>query len=263
MIIKAEGIVKEFTTSGLFGLNKNVFQAVKGVDIEISSGQTVGLVGESGSGKSTLGEIIGGLQEATKGTIYYKGQDISNMNKKEYKNYRKNIQFIFQDPQGSMNPYFTVEEVLKEPLLVLGDNLTTSEINSRVVNLLNRVGLGEEYLKRRPRELSGGQCQRAAIARALMLEPELVICDEAVSALDVSVQAQILNLMRELQDELGISYLFISHDIATVKYMSDQLVVMYRGDLVEKGPAKVLLENPQADYTKRLLKYSRLMDAAK
>lgn len=260
-IISGEKITKRFPIESKEFFKKKEFTALDEVSISIGKAGTIGVVGESGSGKSTLGEILGDLQKPTEGIVYYKGKDIRSFSKEEYGAYRKNVQFIFQNPQGSMNPYFKIEKVLIEPMKTLIKDIGEKEALEKIEEMIHQVGLDKTYLQKYPSELSGGQSQRIAIARALLLEPELVICDECVSALDVSVQAQILNLMKELQKRLGISYLFISHDIATVKYMSDDLLVLYKGNVVEKGPAEDILRDPEHEYTNKLLKYARLQGA--
>lgn len=253
-ILFGENIYKEYILSkNIFGKPIKKYEALKGIDIGVCCGQTIGIVGESGSGKSTTGEILGDLQKPTSGRVFYLGEDVSQMTEEEYKKYRGDVQFIFQDPKGSMNPKFTVDQVLKEPLLTLGILHEGSEMDHLIKNYLEKVGLEEDVLTQNPSRLSGGQCQRIAIARALIVKPKIVICDEPVSALDVSVQAQILNLLKDLQKELKIAYIFISHDIGVVNYMADRIVVMHLGKIIETGSAAEIFNNPKEDYTKKLI----------
>lgn len=240
---------------------RNLLTAVNNVSLSIPENSSIGVVGESGSGKSTLGELLGNLQKPEGGVVRYKGKDISSMSPSEYMEYRRNVQFIFQNPQGSMNPHYRIRDIMLEPMRTLLPNYDETSALKDVKAMMASIGLSEEYLDRYPNELSGGQCQRVAIGRALLLKPELIICDECVSALDVSVQAQILNLMKSLKREYGTSYLFISHDIAAVKYMSDEILVMYKGRAVEYGSAAEIIYNPQHNYTKRLIKYNLLKGA--
>lgn len=253
--LRGENIVKEFIAErkAIIGTPKRFFRALDDVSFEIMEGETVGLVGESGSGKSTLGEILGGLREASSGQVLYKGKDISKMSKVEYHDYRKDVQFIFQDPKGSMNPHFKIKDVVAEPLITLKISRDKEEIQEKVIEMIKKVGLEADSIEKYPGEISGGQCQRVAIARALIVNPKVIICDEAVSALDVSVQAQILNLLRDLQDQFNTAYIFISHDIGVVNYMADRIIVMNRGQIVEKGTADQVFKNPQEEYTKKLV----------
>ncbi len=237
----------------VIGKPKRLFLALNVVSFYIHEGETVGIVGESGSGKSTLGEILGGLQAASRGEVYFKSKDIRTMNKNEYQQYRKNVQFIFQDPKGSLHPYFKVRELIGEPLLTLNICHDRRLIAGKVTRMMAQVKLEEEYADKYPSELSGGQCQRVAIARALIVNPQVIICDEVVSALDVSVQAQILNLLKDLQRQYSTAYIFISHDIGVVNYMSDRIVVMSRGNIVETGTADQILKSPADPYTQNLV----------
>ena len=253
-VLKGENLHKEYVMrKDLFGKPVKKYVALKGIDIGVCCGETLGLVGESGSGKSTTGEILGDLQQPTDGKVYYLGKNVSEMTKEEYRNYRRDIQFIFQDPKGSMNPKFTVYQVMKEPLVTLGVMREGPEMDALIKDYIEKVGLEEDILTENPGRLSGGQCQRIAIARALIVKPKVVICDEPVSALDVSVQAQILNLLRDLQKELKIAYVFISHDIGIVNYMADWIAVMYLGEIVESGTAEEVFGNPKDEYTKKLV----------
>ena len=228
-------------------------KAVTGVSFVIPTGKTVGLVGESGSGKTTVAMAIMNLVSATEGNILFRGRDITNLSEKEFRPLRRQIQIIFQDPFGSLNPRWDVLRIVTEPFQVHFPSLTASERKERAAELLRRVGLKPELLQRFPHEFSGGQRQRIGIARALAVEPALIVCDEPVSALDVSVQAQIVNLLEDLQQELGISYLFISHDLAVVEHISDLVVVMYRGEVVEAAAAEIIYRDPKHEYTRNLL----------
>lgn len=258
VLISCEGLVKEFPVKrAVFtGRVKEVFRAVDTVNLEVHAGETLGLVGESGSGKSTTGEILGDLQRPSAGTVKYRGKDIRSLSGAEYERYRRNVQFIFQDPKGSMNPNARIEAILTEPLITLKLESDPLRRKTLACEMCDAVGLERSVLRKFPAELSGGQCQRIAIARALITKPELIVCDEAVSALDVSVQAQILNLLKEVQRSFGLSYLFISHDIGVVNFMADRVAVMYRGKIVESGSADEVLLHPTQDYTKRLLEAS-------
>ena len=252
IILDVHDLKKSFySRKGLFG--KEEFQAVKGVSFQLAKGKTLGLVGESGSGKTTIGLLLMRLQEATGGKALFEGQDILAMSEKEFARYQRKIQIIFQNPYASLNPRFTVGQILMEPMQVHGIGMNDSERKQMALDLLERVSLPAQAFYRYPHEFSGGQRQRIAIARCLTLKPEILICDESVSALDVSVQAQVLNLLQDLQDEFGLSYIFISHDLSVVKYISDQIMVMNHGDLVEIANSDDLYQSPQHEYTKRLL----------
>lgn len=248
-------VTKEFVTQRrILSGNPNIkVTAVDDISLSIRAGETLGIVGESGSGKSTIGEILGGLQKATQGSVYFEGIDILDADKAQRKHYRRNVQFIFQDPKGSMNPHFTIEKVIGEPLVTLDVCKDKAKIKQEVARMIELVGLEADTIEKYPSELSGGQCQRVAIARALAVNPKVIICDEPVSALDVSVQAQILNLLKDLQKEFGIAYLFISHDIGVVNYMADRIIVMNRGSIVETGDAERIFKHPVEDYTKKLV----------
>ena len=252
IILDVRDLKKSFySRKGLFG--KQEFQAVKGVSFQLAKGKTLGLVGESGSGKTTIGLLLMRLQEATGGKALFEGQDILAMSEKEFARYQRKIQIIFQNPYASLNPRFTVGQILMEPMQVHRIGANDSERKQMALDLLERVSLPAQAFYRYPHEFSGGQRQRIAIARCLTLKPEVLICDESVSALDVSVQAQVLNLLQDLQDEFGLSYIFISHDLSVVKYISDQIMVLNHGDLVEIANSDDLYQSPQHDYTKRLL----------
>ena len=228
-------------------------KAVTNVSFVIPAGKTVGLVGESGSGKTTVAMAILNLVPVTRGNILFRGQDITNLPEKEFRPLRRQIQIIFQDPFGSLNPRWNILRIVSEPFQVHFPSLTASQRKERAAELLRRVGLNPDLLRRFPHEFSGGQRQRIGIARALAVEPELIVCDEPVSALDVSVQAQIVNLLDDLQQESGISYLFIAHDLAVVEHISDQVAVMYRGEIVETAAAEQICHKPQHEYTRKLL----------
>ncbi|OOW13934.1 ABC transporter ATP-binding protein [Acinetobacter sp. MF4640] len=252
VILDVRDLKKSFySRKGLFG--KEEFQAVKGVSFQLAKGKTLGLVGESGSGKTTIGLLLMRLQEATGGKALFEGQDILAMSEKEFARYQRKIQIIFQNPYASLNPRFTVGQILMEPMQVHRIGANDIERKQMALDLLERVSLPAQAFYRYPHEFSGGQRQRIAIARCLTLKPEVLICDESVSALDVSVQAQVLNLLQDLQDEFGLSYIFISHDLSVVKYISDQIMVMNHGDLVEIANSDDLYQSPQHEYTKRLL----------
>lgn len=252
IILDVRDLKKSFySRKGLFG--KEEFQAVKGVSFQLAKGKTLGLVGESGSGKTTIGLLLMRLQEATGGKALFEGQDILAMSEKEFARYQRKIQIIFQNPYASLNPRFTVGQILMEPMQVHRIGANDAERKQMALELLERVSLPAQAFYRYPHEFSGGQRQRIAIARCLTLKPEVLICDESVSALDVSVQAQVLNLLQDLQDEFGLSYIFISHDLSVVKYISDQIMVMNHGDLVEIANSDDLYQSPQHEYTKRLL----------
>ena len=237
---------------GLFG-QKAVFKAVDGVSFKLYEGETLGLVGESGCGKSSLGKAILQLDKATSGSIIYKGKDLSMLSKKELRQLRKEVQIIFQDPLSSLNPRLTVGMAIMEPMGVhkLHKNDTARKL--KTLELLEKVGLNHSAFERYPHEFSGGQRQRIGIARTIAVEPKLILCDESVSALDISVQAQVLNLLNALKKDFGFTYIFISHDLAVVKYMSDQLIVMDKGKIVEKGEADYVYANPKKPYTKKLI----------
>ncbi len=241
-----------FSNVGIFA-KKEIVKAVDDVSFSVFEGETLGLVGESGCGKSTLGRTILQLEKVTSGSIKYRGRELTKLSKGEIRNLRKEIQIIFQDPYSSLNPRLMIGQALMEPMEVHGLAKTKKERKERVLSLLQKVGLDESYFYRYPHELSGGQRQRVGIARTIAVEPKLVICDESVSALDISVQAQVLNLLNELKDDFGFTYIFISHDLAVVKYMSDQLLVMNKGRIEELGDADEIYENPQTEYSRKLI----------
>ena len=252
IILDVRDLKKSFySRKGLFG--KDEFQAVKGISFQLAKGKTLGLVGESGSGKTTIGLLLMRLQQATGGKALFQGRDILDMSEQEFTQYQRKIQIIFQNPYASLNPRFTVGQILMEPMQIHKIGQDDAERKQMALDLLERVSLPAQAFYRYPHEFSGGQRQRIAIARCLTLKPEILICDESVSALDVSVQAQVLNLLQDLQDEFGLSYIFISHDLSVVKYISDQIMVMNHGELVEIANSDELYQSPQHEYTKRLL----------
>lgn len=236
-----------------FPVKKHKLHAVDGLNFKIEKGKTLGVVGESGCGKSTLGKTMIRLIEPTAGKMLYKGQDVFAMNRKEMKEIRKKINIIFQDPYASLDPRMTVMESIMEPLLLTRMFSNKREAIPRVKELMEIVGLSERVADSYPHELDGGRRQRVGIARTLSVNPEFIVCDEPVSALDVSIQAQILNLLMDLQDEFGLTYLFITHDLSVVRHISDVILVMYRGVCVEQAGAEELFENPVHPYTKALL----------
>jgi oligopeptide transport system ATP-binding protein len=239
--------------SGLLRRVVDHVKAVDGVSFAIAQGSTVGLVGESGSGKTTIGRAIARLAPITTGSIRYRGERITGLSRTAFKPWRRRIATIFQDPFNSLNPRMSVAEIIGEPIDIHFPTWTRQRRTERCRELLERVSLDAEHLERYPHEFSGGQRQRIGIARALAAEPEFVICDEPVSALDVSVQAQIINLLQDLQEELGLTYLFIAHDLAVVEHISDQVLVMTEGRIVEQASAEAIYRNPQHEYTRRLL----------
>ncbi|HDG97614.1 MAG TPA: ATP-binding cassette domain-containing protein [Desulfobacterales bacterium] len=251
-LLKVEGLKKYFPVKrGFLQRTRAWVKAVDGVDLELARGQTIGLVGESGCGKSTVARLILRLLVPDQGKIIYSGMDIAHLEEKELKPLRRQIQIIFQDPFGSLNPRMTIGQTIEEGLRVKGIN-DRAQRKEKVAELLQMAGLSPEVADRYPHEFSGGQRQRVGIARALSVEPSLIVCDEPVSALDVSIQAQILNLLKSLQDNLGLSYLFISHDLNVVGYMSDWVAVMYLGQIMEYAQADSLFTQPLHPYTKAL-----------
>ncbi|WP_042478879.1 ABC transporter ATP-binding protein [Bacillus ndiopicus] len=252
-LLKVEGLKQYFPIKGGFlGRTVNHVKALDGVSFTIYEGETVSIVGESGCGKSTTGRAILRLEEPTEGTVEFQGTDLTKISKKEMRKFRKDLQIIFQDPYASINPRQTVASVLNEAMHIQ-NVLPPNQRRARIEELLETVGLRPYQADRYPHEFSGGQRQRIGIARALSVDPKLIICDEAVSALDVSIQAQVLNLLEELQEEYGLTYLFISHDLGVVRHISDRIIVMYLGKIVEIADKTSLFENPQHPYTKALL----------
>lgn len=252
-LLKVSGLKKYFPiTSGILSRVSNYVKAVDGVDLTVSRGETLGLVGESGCGKTTLGKTIIKLHEPTEGEIIFEDKDITNLSASRMRPVRKRMQIVFQDPYGSLNPRMKVEDIVAEGLVIHG-HTSGAERKGAVRETLRTVGLREDALSRYPHEFSGGQRQRIAIARAIALKPDFIVCDEPISALDVSVQAQIINLFIELQEKLGLTYLFISHDLRVVKHISDRVAVMYLGKIIELAASKELYENPLHPYTKVLI----------
>lgn len=253
-LLQVEGLTKYFyKPQGLFGQKKQIVKSVDHVTFDIMRNETLGLVGESGCGKTTVGRTITRLYEPTDGRIIFDGQDISHLTKKELLPYRKKMQMIFQDPYASLNARMTVMDIIREALDLHSDLKTKEEKSRRVYELLDRVGLMREHANRYPHEFSGGQRQRIGIARALAVDPEFIVCDEPISALDVSIQAQVVNMLEDLQREFGLTYLFIAHDLSMVRHISDRIGVMYLGKLVEIGPSEEIYSHHLHPYTEALL----------
>lgn len=252
-ILKVSGLKTYFdVTKGLFQ-HKQIVKAVDGVSFEVYPNETFGLVGESGCGKSTLGRTIVKLYEPVGGSIEFEGKPINGLKGAELKHFRKDMQMIFQDPYASLNPRMTVGEIIKEPMIIHKIYKTDKEREERVVELLKIVGLKPDHIRRYPAEFSGGQRQRIGIARALAVNPKFIVCDEPISALDVSIQAQVINLLKNIQKEMGLSYLFIAHDLSMVKHISDRIGVMYLGHMMEVGPSNDVYHRPLHPYTVALL----------
>lgn len=249
-LLEVEDVTKNFVVGP--PLRRTTFQAVKGISLRIEAGSSYGLVGESGSGKTTVARMVAQLTRPTSGTIRFDGADTTGLKGRRLLEFRRNVQMVFQDPYGALNPRMTVLQLISEPWEVHRLH-TSADRRRRASALLDKVGLPSTALERKPVEFSGGQRQRIMIARALALEPRLIVADEPVSALDVSVQAQVLNLLKDLQDELGLSYLFISHNLSVVEFISDRIGVMLLGDLVEEGDRKSIYQSPKSEYTRRLL----------
>lgn len=246
-LIKAVDVKKHFKVNGGF------LHAVDGVNLEIKRGQTLGVVGESGCGKSTLGRVLIRLLEATSGEIFFEGKDILKYSKTEMQNIRRQMQIIFQDPYSSLNPRIPVFDLIAEPLEMNHIYENSSDMAEKILKLMETVGLAERFVNSYPHEMDGGRRQRVGVARALALNPKFIVCDEPVSALDVSIQAQILNLLMDLQEEMGLTYMFITHNLSVVKHISNEIAVMYLGQCVERAESKELFKNPLHPYTKALL----------
>lgn len=244
-ILQVRNLKKYFETRA------GTLHAVDDVSFSIRRGETLGIVGESGCGKSTLGRTVQHLMDATDGRIFYKGQDVTHLSKKQTRDYMKNVQMIFQDPYSSLNPRMTVKQIIMEPLLI--DGVRKKDAERQVREMMETVGIDARFENAYPNELDGGRRQRVGIARALILKPEFVICDEPVSALDVSIQEQILNLMQDLQDELGLTYIFVTHNLSVVRHISDHIAVMYLGQMVEYAQTDALFDHPSHPYTQALL----------
>ena len=253
MLLEAKGLYKTYTqTSGFFVRRQRTIKALNNVSLSIKKGETLAVVGESGSGKSTLARCLLQLLSLDEGELFFKGKNVMSLSTDEKKHLKRHIQMVFQDPYASLNPRMKIGEILEEGLLIHGLGNKTSR-DKKIRDMIKKVGLSVTDLMKYPHQFSGGQRQRIGIARALIVEPELVICDEPVSALDVSIQAQILLLLKELQKEFHLSYLFISHDLRVVRHMADSIVVMHQGKIVEQGSVKSIYEKPKANYTRELL----------
>jgi len=254
VLLEVKGLKKHFVSKkGLFSNEQTTVRAVDGLNFYVKQGETLGIVGESGCGKSTTGQMILRLLEPSEGEIWFENQDLSKLNKTETRKIRRDLQIIFQDPFSSLNPRMTVGELIGEPLKVHKVYSSRKEIKQKVIELLEVVGLGEHHYNRYPHEFSGGQRQRIGIARALALNPKLIVCDEPVSALDVSIQSQILNLLKDLQKKYNLTYIFIAHGLPAVKHISDRIAVMYLGKIVEIADRDSLFENTTHPYTEALL----------
>jgi ABC-type oligopeptide transport system ATPase subunit len=253
VLLEARGLYKTYTqTSGFFVRRQRTIKALNNVSVSIKKGETLAIVGESGSGKSTLARCLLQLLSLDEGELFFKGKNFTSLDEKDKKHLKRHIQMVFQDPYASLNPRMKISEILEEGLLIhdLGNKIVRDK---KMRDMIKKVGLDVSDLNKYPHQFSGGQRQRIGIARALIVEPELVICDEPVSALDVSIQAQILLLLKDLQKELGLSYLFISHDLRVVRHMADSIAVMHQGKIVEQGLTKSIYEKPKANYTRELL----------
>ncbi|WHZ02339.1 dipeptide ABC transporter ATP-binding protein [Neobacillus sp. YX16] len=262
-LVEVKHLKKYFPVkTSMFKKGNQVVKAVDDVSFHIYKGETFGLVGESGCGKSTLGRTLNRLYDPTAGEIHFDGRDIAKLNNKELQPYRNRMQMIFQDPYSSLNPYMTVEEIIDEPLEI-HTRLSKSERKEKSIDILEKVGLKKEDLEKLPHEFSGGQRQRIGIARALSISPDFILCDEAISALDVSIQAQVINMLEDLQSELNLTYLFIAHDLSMVRHISDRIGVMYLGKIVEISKSEELYEKPLHPYTQALLSAIPIPDPIK
>jgi dipeptide transport system ATP-binding protein len=259
-VLETRNITRDYIAGGLVG-RRRIIQAVKGASLSVEKGKTLAIVGESGSGKSTLARILTLIDPPTSGELLIEGEPIDISRHGVSKAMRRKVQMVFQNPYGSLNPRQKIGDVLAEPL-VINTNMPASERADRAMAMLKKVGLGPEHFNRYPHMFSGGQRQRIAIARALMLNPSLLVLDEPVSALDLSVQAQILNLLADLQDEFGLTYVFISHDLSVVRYIADEVMVMYLGEVVEQGTREAVFANPQHAYTQALFAATPRADVA-
>ena len=252
VLVSVKDIREEFPVSTGFA-KKGVVKALDGISFDIYQGKTVGLVGESGCGKSTLGRVILNLIPATSGSVSFEGHEIAGLSDSRMRSYRKDMQIIFQDPYASLDPRKTISQIISEPIIINKILTNKQDVEDRVHELMDTVGLAQRLVNTYPHELDGGRRQRIGIARALAMKPKLIVCDEPVSALDVSIQAQILNLMQDLQEQMGLTYIFITHDLSVVNHFADDIAVMYLGQLIEKAPSEQLFDKPTHPYTQALL----------
>jgi len=252
-LFEIKNLQKHYEVKKSLFAKPSLIKAVNEISFEVKKGEILSIVGESGCGKSTTAKLLMIIEKPTGGEIFFEGKDITKFSEAELKEYRKKVQIIFQDPYSSLNPRWKVGKIIAEPLL-LNSDLNDKQIKEKVLAIMQKVGLKKEWYERYPHQFSGGQRQRIGIARALVVEPEVIICDEPVSALDVSIQAQVLNLLLDLQEEFNLTYLFISHDLSVVEHISDRIIVMYFGDIVESSDVDSLFTNPTHEYTQTLLK---------